>query len=57
MELFTILEEESGTIHTVAAETLSNAYKIASKHQGIYPSIKSFTQYSPDVHGGIDKYR
>jgi hypothetical protein len=57
MELFTILEEESGTIHTVAAETLTDAYKTASKHQGTHPSTKSFTQYSPDIHGGIDQYR
>jgi hypothetical protein len=57
MEAFIILEEVSGTIHTVTATTLKEAFVVSSKHHSPFQSNKCFTQYLPKVHGGIDKYK
>lgn len=57
METFTILEEVSGTIHTVTAKTLKEAFVISSKHHSPSQFNKCFTKYLPKVHGGIDRYR
>ncbi len=44
MQEYLIIETNSNTLHKVFANSLKEAFRKASKKQGIYPSEKEFKQ-------------